>query len=245
MHPEICSFVLPFRRRCSHRKKRQKKSHRKMHPLPLGGCITKRLQGFCFANRGYRFVLGAKGLFLTEYSHFVDEPLKIVDESSRVLDSKRIEHTPDYDMRANLPHNIEFVFGSPGTGKTTYLAKNVILSMLANPVRVLVLAPTNKAADVLTDRLIQFVSEKDSDLSWLVRFGVTNDERLEERGVLRDKTFDARSLQKSVTITTIARFACDYFMPKGERLYLSDLNWDYIIIDEASMMPLANIVYLK
>ncbi len=31
------------------------------------------------------------------------------------------------DMKANLAPNIEFVFGPPGTGKTTHLAQNVIL----------------------------------------------------------------------------------------------------------------------
>ena len=79
--------------------------------------------------------------------------------------------------------------------------------------------------------------------SWLVRFGVTNDEKLEQSGILKDKTFDLRSMEKSVTITTIARFTYDYFMPQGERLYICDLNWDYIIIDEASMIPLASIIY--
>ena len=41
-------------------------------------------------------VLGANGLFLAEFSHFIDEPLKIVDESSRVLDSQRVEHAFDF-----------------------------------------------------------------------------------------------------------------------------------------------------
>lgn len=32
-------------------------------------------------------------------------------------------------------------------------------------------------------------------------------------------------------------------MPEGARVFLNGINWDYIIIDEASMIPLANIVY--
>ena len=41
-------------------------------------------------------LLGANGLFLAEFLHFIDEPLKIVDESSRVLGSQRVEHAFDF-----------------------------------------------------------------------------------------------------------------------------------------------------
>ena len=149
----------------------------------------------------------------------------------------------DYDLRANLCHNIEFVFGPPGTGKTTHLARNVILPLKEKEaVKALVLTPTNKAADVLTRRIVEVAGPDDDSSSWLIRFGATGDETLENKGIFKDKTFDIRTLQKSVTITTIARFSYDYFMPEGERLYLSDLNWDYIIIDEASMISLASIL---
>lgn len=41
-------------------------------------------------------LLGANGLFLAEFSHFIDEFLKIADESSRVLGSQRIEQAFDF-----------------------------------------------------------------------------------------------------------------------------------------------------
>lgn len=150
----------------------------------------------------------------------------------------------DYNLQRSLPENIEFIFGPPGTGKTTYLASNVLIPfMREEECRVLVLTPTNKAADVLAKRIIEKANDGDNWPDWLVRFGVTSDEELENSGALRDKTYDIRSLGKSVTITTVARFAYDYFMPNAERLYLRDLNWDYIVFDEASMITLANIVY--
>lgn len=151
----------------------------------------------------------------------------------------------DYNMKDNLPANLEFVFGPPGTGKTTYLANQVLIPLMKDSenVKVLVLTPTNKAADVITTRIMDTMGEDSSYLHWLIRFGITGDERIESSEVFRDKTFDLRKLQRSVTVTTIARFAYDFFMPANERLYLDALNWDYIVIDEASMIPLVQIIY--
>jgi hypothetical protein len=151
----------------------------------------------------------------------------------------------DYDMQNNLCKNIEFVFGPPGTGKTTHLAKEVILSLMQKneAIKVLVLTPTNKAADVLVRRIMEVSENDESYKNYLVRFGTTNDSEIENSGVFRDKTFDIRRLPRNVTVTTIARFPYDFFMPEGDRLYLQALKWDYIIIDEASMIPLINIIY--
>jgi len=152
----------------------------------------------------------------------------------------------DFDMKWNLCENIEFVFGPPGTGKTTHVARDIILPMMrsAQDLKVLVLTPTNKSADVLVRRLMESMDSDQSYLNWLVRFGATNDNTIEQSGVFRDKTFDIRTFSRNVTVTTIARFPYDYFLPdEGTRLHLSELKWDYIIIDEASMIPLANIVY--
>jgi len=152
----------------------------------------------------------------------------------------------DFDMQGNLCENIEFVFGPPGTGKTSYVARNFILPMMKLPqdLKILVLTPTNKSADVLVRRLIDCMDSDQNYLKWLVRFGTTNDNTIEQSGVFKDKTFDIRTFPKNVTVTTIARFPYDYFLPDdGTRLHLSALKWDYIIIDEASMIPLANIVY--
>lgn len=156
-----------------------------------------------------------------------------------------LELADDYDMQANLCSNIEFVFGPPGTGKTTYLAREVLIPLMQrhSDCRVLVLTPTNKSADVLIKKIMDAHGEDKSYEKWLVRFGGTADESIEQSPVFRDKTFDIRSLAKSVTVTTMARFPYDFFMPPGQRITLNSLNWDYIVIDEASMIPLANIVY--
>lgn len=155
------------------------------------------------------------------------------------------EFEPEFNMKDNLCENIEFVFGPPGTGKTTHLAQKVLLPLMKNnnECKVLVLTPTNKSADVLVRRIMEAASEDKSYEDWLVRFGAAGDEEIEQSSVFCDKTFDIRTLSKNVTVTTIARFPYDFFMPQGARIFLNGINWDTIIIDEASMIPLANIVY--
>jgi hypothetical protein len=156
---------------------------------------------------------------------------------------RELDLEEDFDMRENLTPDIEFVFGPPGTGKTTHLAEKVLIPMMEEErLKVLVLAPTNKAADVLTCRILDHMGEDHSYLNWLIRFGTATDERIGAAGVWKDRAFDMAALERSVTITTIARFAYDGFSgPHGEKLH--EIDWDLVVVDEASMIPLASIVY--
>lgn len=149
-----------------------------------------------------------------------------------------------YDMHSNLTPDIDFVFGPPGTGKTTHLVEKVLIPRMKSSEdrKILVLAPTNKAADVLTGRILDLMGDDHSYRKWLIRFGTTADERIEAAGVWRDRNFNMAALERSVTITTIARFPYDgYSGYDGEKLH--EIEWDTIVIDEASMIPLAAIIY--
>ena len=150
------------------------------------------------------------------------------------------------NLQTNLPENIEFVFGPPGTGKTTYLARHEISSKVdKDKVKILVLTPTNKAADVLTKKLME---ECPSHLDWLIRYGITQDNEISNSSIFKTKEIPRSSSIKLVLVTTIARFPYDSFKinnPNGNKssFGLKDFDWDYIIFDEASMISLASIVY--
>ena len=158
---------------------------------------------------------------------------------------RELDFDEKLDMKASLTPNIEFVFGPPGTGKTTHLAEQVLIPMMQKekPTKVLVLTPTNKAADVLTTRIMEKMGTDTSYLNWLVRFGTSVDERIEKAGVWRDRSFNIGELSHSVTVTTIARFAYDGFAVEYGSMKLHEMEWDAIVIDEASMMPLFSIIY--
>lgn len=181
---------------------------------------------------------------------------------SKVVEAKTVATRPDfllaslkegvealgyddnYNLKENLPEGIKFVFGPPGTGKTTYLAREEIIPLARNVKQphVLVLTPTNKAADVLTNRIIKECGGDEDYKDWLTRFGMTTDPNLQDSPVVRAKNVEIEDGQSAIVIATIDRFAYDAFTSMG-RMKLRDFKWDYIIFDEASMIPLMKILY--
>jgi hypothetical protein len=160
---------------------------------------------------------------------------------------RRLPLADDYNLQTHLPPAMEFIFGPPGTGKTSYLAKETILPLMQSPKRlkILVLTPTNKAADVLFRKIMEEAARQDTaSPTWLLRFGVTGDSEIERAGLLKDKYFDITSLTKYVLVTTFARFLYDGFQVHGESHKLKHNEWDIIIFDEASMIMLASIAYV-
>lgn len=147
----------------------------------------------------------------------------------------------DYDMNENLPKNIEFIYGPPGTGKTTKLVKrlhNIVKNR--DKVNVLVLTPTNKAADVIAEKMV----DDDECYGCLTRFGATESLYLiEDAAVVTNRTdTDITLLDKNILVTTAARYAYDYLQP--DDTFICDIDWDLIVIDEASMIDLLTITYV-
>ena len=158
----------------------------------------------------------------------------------------------EYDFRNNLPQDLRFVFGPPGTGKTTYLATEVLMKLVREEpgAHILVLTPTNKAADVLVSRVIEKMQEAhdESYKSWLKRFGISLDPALKDDDVLCGKRIDIEDGDGNslVVATTMIRFAYDNVVLSDDGRNsqpLRDFNWDYVVVDEASMVSLIQILY--
>lgn len=167
-----------------------------------------------------------------QFAKFAEDPYNFDDE---------------YDMQQNLCENISFIFGPPGTGKTTYLAGKTLIPLIKKEkkCRVLVLTPTNKAADVLATRIMQEMGSDESYVDWLIRYGVTGDENIEKSEIFHGKKLEINDYDKCVVVTTMARLPYDYFIDSnGNRNHLHGINWDYIVVDEASMIPLIQMVYM-
>ena len=152
-----------------------------------------------------------------------------------------LELPDNYNLKDNLQSNISFVFGPPGTGKTTHLATKISSLINENSeCHILVLCPTNKACDVLTEKLYQM---NDKDTPWLGRFVATASEYIENNGLVWNRDSRKYMEEKCCVISTIARLPYDGFSNSDDNSRLKDYKWDYVIIDEASMIPLAQIVY--
>lgn len=148
---------------------------------------------------------------------------------------KSLGYDDSFSLKDNLQNNVSFVFGPPGTGKTTHIAARISKLMSSEEkYKVLVLAPTNKACDVLTKKIM----DTNEDTTWLGRFVATGDEEIERSGHLVDRDSDIIYNQCCI-VSTIARLPYDGF----KDWKLSEVEWDYIFIDEASMIPLGQITF--
>ncbi len=147
------------------------------------------------------------------------------------------------NIQETLPP-INFIYGPPGTGKTTTLC-NKINSITKNKdnVNILILTPTNKAADVICKKL-----QEVNEYIYSVRLSRPTDPELEESDIYID-SLETESLHNiNVVATTIHRLP--YFEINGEKNgeqfsynLFKHRNWDYVIFDEASMIGLHYITF--
>jgi hypothetical protein len=168
----------------------------------------------------------------------------IATDNTNIIDSLetrflQLDYEDDYDMNINLPQNLSFIYGPPGTGKTTELVKQVHDLLEREPnAKILVLTPTNKAADVVA---LKMANDEVCEQA-LARYGATESFYLvEEIGCLT--TRDTTDMEwHNIVVATAARYAYDFVQPKDTAI--CDYPWDYIFIDEASMIDIITITYI-
>lgn len=167
----------------------------------------------------------------------LNSPIQIVGRLKTAFQS--LEYSDDFNFKNNLTNRISFVFGPPGTGKTTRLSEIIRENMKSSNCRMLVLAPTNKACDVLTKMLLK----TEEPASWLGRFVATGDEKIDDSIAMIDRDSELYLNDKCCIVSTIARLPYDGFTQSEQHKLLKDINWDIVIVDEASMIPVVQIVY--
>jgi hypothetical protein len=131
---------------------------------------------------------------------------------------------------------LKFIYGPPGTGKTTEICKSVLQFIeLKSDSKVLILTPTNKAADVIAKKLLC-----DDEYIALKRLSSATDPELENRNVYCDGINDEDFEYMNVLVSTIHRVP--YFEIENAG-YLFQQKWDYVIFDESSMIGIHYITF--
>lgn len=166
-------------------------------------------------------------------------------DNTNIIDSLetrflQLEKEDDFDMNENLPQNISFIYGPPGTGKTTELVRQVSELLINEPdAKILVLTPTNKAADVVA---IKMANDENCE-GGLARYGATESLYLiEEIACVTNRDTTDLENWHNIVVATAARYAYDFVQPDDTSI--CDYPWDYVFIDEASMIDILTITYI-
>jgi flagellar biosynthesis GTPase FlhF len=175
---------------------------------------------------------------------------------------RELKYTDDECLLCELYNkNIEFIFGPPGTGKTTELAKLILETVFKERTpKILILTPTNKAADVIVRKIVDMVdgtinphkvgisdpkivkfinSEFRRNMKdWVCRYGSSADRKIQDYGLVRtDFVYNPASpLIVTSTVVRLPYATCNQGM-------LKELDWDYVVVDEASMVPASYAIY--
>ncbi|WP_378106327.1 AAA domain-containing protein [Chryseobacterium sp. sg2396] len=162
----------------------------------------------------------------------------------------------------SLP-SLHFIYGPPGTGKTTTLCERIIdIKEENSKTKILFLTPTNKAADVLSKKLLmpsndpndkvgkrlKKLIENNGNLT-ITRIGRPTDPELEDLDteVYQSSVNDSVLRSSDVLAMTIHRlpYTTVFTEELNNEIILFKLeeHWDYVIFDEASMINLPYLVF--
>ncbi|MCX8481662.1 MAG: AAA family ATPase, partial [Sediminibacterium sp.] len=136
------------------------------------------------------------------------------------------------NIQKSLP-KLNYIYGPPGTGKTTTLSAKINQIITdKKDVKIIILTPTNKAADVIMKKIYEF--EKENSYIYARRFSRPTDPDLKDEIYV-----EIIDNNVNVIISTIHKLL--YLNNNNEQLLQQ--NWDYVIFDESSMIDLQYIVF--
>jgi hypothetical protein len=150
---------------------------------------------------------------------------------------------PWEDIRESAPP-IQFIFGPPGTGKTTTICRMLQDLINRNSLSTaLVIVPTNKAGDVLAMKL----AAENTGLT-VIRLGKATDPELEafDQDIYRTHIDGNQLNDSNVIISTIHRlpyYQIEFDDSATSYLFSAQANWDLIVFDESSMISLPYMVF--
>lgn len=149
---------------------------------------------------------------------------------------KNKENINEWENIKESTPSLDYIYGPPGTGKTTKICHKINEELKLKPnSKYLILTPTNKAADVVCKK----IRKEYSDI-FAVRLSHPTDPDLEEEGLYR-VTLDINLMDGyDVIISTIHRLPYFDILNYG---LLFQYNWDYVVFDESSMIPLHYITF--
>jgi hypothetical protein len=132
---------------------------------------------------------------------------------------------------------INYIYGPPGTGKTTNVVDKIInICNENNYSKIIVLTPTNKAADVVAEKLYQ------NNFQSFIRISGPTSQNIPDE-YYQNQINEGLINSTNVFITTIHRFSYLKVDFNESETYLNNLDWDYMFIDEASMINLPYITF--
>lgn len=186
-----------------------------------------------------KFLLGKKHIKnnFIPYLTGKKQPERLCQFKLEVLNKYRNKYELDTykwnSIEKSLNQNITFIWGPPGTGKTTVLSalSHILLEETDN--RILLLTLSNTTLDFLFKKVVEYVY-KYSDKSY-------SPEMFTRLGKPRDSTpMDIAPYYKSKISSDTRIVAANYL----SLLYRGDSvgKFDYVIMDEVSMTPIPSLV---